>query len=115
MDGLDQQHPGRVQPGPSSWSKPVLAELPSHYILRQVHATFQNDPVAVHNMALTGPDCLMWGNDSPHPESTYPNSQRVLRSLLQEVPAEQSAAVLNGNARRVPMVAGVYAALRSRQ
>ena len=83
------------------WSKPVLAELPSRYIQRQVHATFQNDPVAVHNMALTGPDCLMWGNDYPHPESTYPDSQRVLRSLLQEVPAEQSAAVLNGNAQRV--------------
>jgi predicted TIM-barrel fold metal-dependent hydrolase len=83
------------------WSKPALAELPSHYILRQVHATFQNDPVAIHNMALTGPDCLMWGNDYPHPESTYPDSQRVLRSLLHEVPAEQSVAVLNGNARRV--------------
>jgi predicted TIM-barrel fold metal-dependent hydrolase len=83
------------------WSKPVLAELPSHYLRRQVHATFQNDPVAVHNMALTGADCLMWGNDYPHPESTYPDSVRVLRSLLEGVSPEDAGAVLSGNAQRV--------------
>jgi predicted TIM-barrel fold metal-dependent hydrolase len=83
------------------WSKPVLAELPSHYIRRQINATFQNDPVAVHNLGLTGADCLMWGNDYPHPESTYPDSARVLQSLLAGVPPEHVRAVLSGNALRV--------------
>src|SRR5262249_49472058 len=43
------------------WSKPKLAELPSAYLRRQVHATFQADLVALHNVALTGAECLLWG------------------------------------------------------
>jgi hypothetical protein len=34
------------------WTKPILAALPSHYLRRQVHATFQDDPVAIHNIPL---------------------------------------------------------------
>src|SRR5262245_14140727 len=64
------------------WSKPKLAEPPSHYIRRQVHATFQDDPIALHNLPFTGADCLLWGNDYPHPESTYPNSNALLDKML---------------------------------
>jgi predicted TIM-barrel fold metal-dependent hydrolase len=83
------------------WSKPVLAELPSHYLRTQVHATFQNDPVALHNIPLTGTGCLMWGNDYPHPESTYPNSDQVLDSLLAGVDPAHAIAVTSTNAERV--------------
>ena len=83
------------------WSKPVLAELPSHYLRTQVHATFQNDPVALHNIPLTGTGCLMWGNDYPHPESTYPNSDRVVDSLLTGVDPAHAVAVVSTNAKRV--------------
>jgi predicted TIM-barrel fold metal-dependent hydrolase len=69
----------------SHWTKPKLAEPPSAYIRRQVHATFQDDPVAIANRELTGVDCLLWGNDYPHPESTYPHSDRVLDRLLEGV------------------------------
>ena len=67
------------------WTKPKLAELPSHYIRRQIHATFQCDPIGLANLPITGPDCLLWGNDYPHPESTYPNSNKVLDDLLKNV------------------------------
>ena len=66
------------------WTKPILAELPSHYLRRQVHATFQDDPVALHNIPFTGTDCLLWGNDYPHPESTYPELEQGPRRLLVE-------------------------------
>lgn len=85
----------------SHWSKPKLAELPSHYIRRQIHATFQNDPVALNNVSLTGTDCLLWGNDYPHPESTYPHSEKVLGELLRAVPLEVAEAVTYGNAVRL--------------
>ncbi len=80
------------------WSKPVLAERPSHYVRTQVHATFQDDAVALHNIPLTGTDCLLWGNDYPHPESTYPCSDEVLERLLVGVAPDHAAAVLSGNA-----------------
>lgn len=82
------------------WSKPALAEPPSTYIRNQVHATFQNDPVALHNIPLTGLDCLMWGNDYPHPESTYPSSAEVLDRLLDGVDPEHAVAVTATNALR---------------
>jgi predicted TIM-barrel fold metal-dependent hydrolase len=81
-----------------SWTKPKLAELPSHYVRRQVHATFQDDPVALHNISLTGSACLLWGNDYPHPESTYPNSNKVLAELLRDVAEDDAVAVTSGNA-----------------
>jgi predicted TIM-barrel fold metal-dependent hydrolase len=83
------------------WTKPILAELPSHYLRRQVHATFQDDPVAIHNIPLTGTECLLWGNDFPHPESTYPNSNKVLDVLLKDVADDDARAVVFENARRV--------------
>jgi len=83
------------------WSKPKLAELPSSYIRRQVHATFQNDPVAIHNIPLTGTDSLLWGNDYPHPESTFPHSEQVLDKLLRGVSETDAAAITSGNAAKL--------------
>ncbi len=83
------------------WSKPTLAELPSHYVRHQIHATFQNDPVGVANIARTGVECLLWGNDYPHPESTYPNSNAVIDTMLEHVSEADSAAILSGNALRL--------------
>jgi predicted TIM-barrel fold metal-dependent hydrolase len=85
----------------AAWTKVKLAELPSHYIRRQVHATFQNDPVAIHNLPLTGVSPLLWGNDFPHPESTYPNSNKVLDALLEGVDERDAVAMTSGNAARL--------------
>jgi predicted TIM-barrel fold metal-dependent hydrolase len=85
----------------SGWAKPKLPELPSHYIRRQIHATFQDDPVAIHNIALTGTDCLLWGNDYPHPESTYPNSDEVLADLFRNVSEDDATAIVGGNAAKL--------------
>jgi predicted TIM-barrel fold metal-dependent hydrolase len=81
--------------------KPYLPELPSHYLRRQLHATFQRDPVAIASRALTGVECLMWGNDYPHPEGTYPDSNKVLAETLAGVDADDATAITAGNAARV--------------
>ena len=57
------------------YAKPKLSMLPSELIRRQCAATFMYDPVAIHNRHITGLDTLMWGNDYPHPEGTWPESQ----------------------------------------
>ncbi len=98
MSTLDEYYLAHRDVG---WTKPILPELPSHYLRRQVHATFQDDPVAIHNISLTGTDCLLWGNDFPHPESTYPNSNQVLDALLQHVSDDDADAVVFDNARRL--------------
>jgi predicted TIM-barrel fold metal-dependent hydrolase len=81
--------------------KPHLPEMPSHYLKRQVHATFQSDPVAVMLRSYTGTDCLLWGNDFPHGEGTYPHSAKVLDDLLADVPTDDAIEIVSGNARRL--------------
>ena len=51
-----------------------------------------------HEIGLSS---LMWGSDFPHPEGTYPHTQESLRMTFAEVPPEESAAILGGNAARV--------------
>ena len=98
MSTLDEYYLAHQKNG---WTKPILTELPSHYVRRQVHATFQDDPVALHNIPLTGTDCLLWGNDYPHPESTYPDSNKILDRLLADVGDDDARAVVFDNAARI--------------
>jgi predicted TIM-barrel fold metal-dependent hydrolase len=95
MSTLDNYHRDHAH-----WSKPKLRERPSDYIRRQVHATFQDDPVAINNLSFTGTDCVLWGNDYPHPESTYPNSAKVLDELLRSVSEADARAIVFDNAVR---------------
>jgi predicted TIM-barrel fold metal-dependent hydrolase len=57
--------------------------------------------VGLHNIALTGSDCLLWGNDYPHDEGTFPNSRKVIDSMRESVDAEPLAKILGENAARL--------------
>ena len=57
------------------YAQPKLSLKPSELLQRQAHATFMFDPVAVNNRGVTGVSTLMWGNDYPHPEGTWPASR----------------------------------------
>jgi len=77
---------------------PDLAEPPSFYLKRQVHATFQYDPAAIHNVDRTGSRCLMWGSDFPHEEGTFGESARVVDELSAGLDAVDAAAIFRDNA-----------------
>jgi predicted TIM-barrel fold metal-dependent hydrolase len=66
-----------------------------------VHATFQDDPVALHNIEYTGTDAVLWGNDYPHEEGTYPHSRDIVERLAREVDADTARRVFRDNAARV--------------
>jgi predicted TIM-barrel fold metal-dependent hydrolase len=72
---------------------PDLGHPPSYFVKRQVHATFQVDTIGIGNIAHSGDRCLMFGNDYPHEEGTYPHS----RTLVDE----QAAVLAPDVARRV--------------
>jgi predicted TIM-barrel fold metal-dependent hydrolase len=73
----------------------------SDYFLRQGAATFSDDPIALHNIDFTGADCLMWGNDYPHDEGTYPRSKKFRTEIRARVTEGQARAIFGGNAARV--------------
>jgi predicted TIM-barrel fold metal-dependent hydrolase len=41
---------------------------------------------------------LLWGNDLPHPEGTYPHTRRWIAERFGEVPADETARILGTNA-----------------
>ena len=83
------------------WISPELPEPPSHYVRRQIHATFQDDPVALHNLPFTGTDAIMWGNDYPHEEGTYPHSPEIVARLAADLDDETAVKVFRDNAAQL--------------
>lgn len=81
-----------------------LESLPmkaSTYFLRQGAVTFSDDPIALRNIEFTGTDCLMWGNDYPHDEGTYPRSEKFRAEIRASVNEAQAHAIFAGNAARI--------------
>ena len=73
----------------------------SAYFLRQGAITFSDDPVALSNIEFTGTDCLMWGNDYPHDEGTYPRSEESRLAIRKSVSPSQADAIFRDNAARI--------------
>ncbi|HEU5308821.1 MAG TPA: amidohydrolase family protein [Acidimicrobiia bacterium] len=85
----------------SMYASPKLSLEPSELIRRQCAATFMYDPVAINNRHVTGIETLMWGNDYPHPEGTWPHSQQVNADQFHGVDPAEVDAIVAGNAARV--------------
>ena len=83
------------------WARPKLSLKPSELIRRQCAATFMYDPVAINNRNITGVETLMWGNDYPHPEGTWPTSQDVASDQFAGVSDDDLEAIVSGNAAKV--------------
>jgi predicted TIM-barrel fold metal-dependent hydrolase len=55
-----------------------MAKLPSEYFQENVYLTFQDDYVAFNSVDMINPRRLLWANDFPHSDSTWPWSQQLL-------------------------------------
>jgi predicted TIM-barrel fold metal-dependent hydrolase len=80
---------------------PKIEAPPSYYLKRQSHATFMWDPMAIELRHLTGNDCLLWGNDYPHPEGSFPFSEEWISKQFTGVPEAEVDAIVCGNAARL--------------
>tara|TARA_Y100001970_G_scaffold168080_1_gene205596 strand:+ start:788 stop:1924 length:1137 start_codon:yes stop_codon:yes gene_type:complete len=89
-------------------NRPVYAKYnsaegfkPSDYWRRNMFAVFQEDPAVLKLRYEIGLDNLVWGNDYPHSESTWPHSMQFLDSMFAEVPDEERHQILDTNAVRL--------------
>lgn len=80
---------------------PKIEQPPSVYLKRQAHATFMWDPLAIRNRDVTGVDCLLWGNDYPHHEGSFPFSSEWIDKQFAGVPETEIDAIVRGNAARL--------------
>jgi predicted TIM-barrel fold metal-dependent hydrolase len=79
----------------------TLSMRASDYFRRQGAVTITDDPVALNNLAITGTDCILWGNDYPHDEGTYPASRMHRDVIAAATTPAQARAIFAGNAARV--------------
>jgi predicted TIM-barrel fold metal-dependent hydrolase len=80
---------------------PDLPEQPSFYVKRQIHSTFQVDNVGISNIERSGAECLMWGNDFPHEEGTYPHSRKLVDEQAAGLDADVARKIFRENALEV--------------
>jgi predicted TIM-barrel fold metal-dependent hydrolase len=85
------------------WMKaPPLKRMPSDYFNENIYVTFQDDWVAFNMKDMCNPRRLMWANDFPHSDSTWPWSQEMLTEHTKALTEEERNWICHDN------VAGLY-------
>jgi predicted TIM-barrel fold metal-dependent hydrolase len=92
MDHAYKRHRYWLPPGQE------LSRLPSEIFAEHIYTTFQDDWTAFAHADDMNWRRLMWANDFPHSDSTWPWSQDLLREHAGRLQPEQQRAILCGNA-----------------
>ncbi len=81
------------------WLKPgqELSKLPSEYFAENIYVTFQDDWTAFRFADAMNSKRLMWANDFPHSDSTWPWSQKLLAEHTAQLTDEQRNDILHSN------------------
>ncbi|MFI5046501.1 MAG: amidohydrolase family protein [Acidimicrobiia bacterium] len=75
------------------WPYPLM---PSEYVQRQFHVSFQDDPVAVACRHITGVSSIVWGNDYPHAEGTFRGSRELIARQFAGLPDDERRSMVGG-------------------
>jgi predicted TIM-barrel fold metal-dependent hydrolase len=75
--------------------------LPSEIFKRQFSCVLTDDRAAILAREITGTQVLMWGSDYPHNDSSWPDSAKVLDSVLAGVDAAERRGIVHDNAARL--------------
>ena len=74
-----------------------MERLPSEYFRENVYMTFQDDWTAFTSTEMLNPKRLIWANDFPHSDSTWPWSQEMLAEHTAGLSEADRRAILRGN------------------
>ena len=75
-----------------------LGALPSELFREHIYFTFQDDYVAFLLKDEMNIERMMWANDFPHSDSTWPHSQQLLKTHLSHMSEKEKNAILHDNA-----------------
>jgi len=79
----------------------TLSRRPSEIFREHIYVTFQDDWSAFQTVHLQNPERLMWANDFPHSDSTWPRSQEVLREHAAGLTQATRDLILHDNVARL--------------
>ena len=90
MDTLYERH--------HTWvSTAGLSRRPSDYFRENVYLTFQDDQIAFKTIDMLAVDRLMWANDHPHSDATWPRSQEILDLNTSSLDDAQRSRIVRDN------------------
>jgi predicted TIM-barrel fold metal-dependent hydrolase len=75
----------------------TITHMPSAYFREHVYMTFQDDWTAFQVKDLCNIRRLMWANDFPHSDSTWPNSQALLAKHAAHLTEDERNLILHDN------------------
>ena len=75
--------------------------LPSDYWRRNMFVEFMEDDYGVRLRDVIGVDTMLWGNDFPHAESTWPMSREFLDRIFAGAAAEDRRKITVDNAAKL--------------
>ena len=75
--------------------------LPSETWRSNIFVEFMEDDIGIGMRELLGVDGMVWGNDYPHAESTWPKSMEWLDKVLVDVPEEDRRKITSENAAKL--------------
>jgi predicted TIM-barrel fold metal-dependent hydrolase len=87
-------------------ASPDLKLKPSEYFRRQFFATFEDDAIGVRTRHEIGVDNLIWGNDFPHHDAIWPNSQPILARIFEGVPEDEKAKMVGETGMKLYGIGG---------
>jgi uncharacterized protein len=75
----------------------TLSKMPSEYFRENVYVTFQDDWVAFQMKDMCNVRRLMWANDFPHSDSTWPWSKELLDKHTKGLSEQEKNFILHDN------------------
>jgi predicted TIM-barrel fold metal-dependent hydrolase len=75
--------------------------LPTDYWHQNFFVEFMEDDAGIQMRHLIGVDNMLWGNDFPHAESTWPQSMQFLDRIFQGVPDEERRKITSETAAKI--------------
>ncbi|HUZ77441.1 MAG TPA: amidohydrolase family protein [Chloroflexota bacterium] len=75
-----------------------LTMPPSEIWKRNFWVTFQDDPVGLAQLKFCNEDHILWASDYPHPDSTFPDSRRIVEEQMADLTPVQRRKILRDNA-----------------
>ena len=75
----------------------TISKPPSEYFRENIYLTFQDDWVAFKMKDMCNFRRLMWANDFPHSDSTWPWSQELLKKHTAGLTEEEKNQILHDN------------------
>lgn len=82
-----------------------LSKLPSEFFQENIYVTFQDDWSAFRMTHLMNPKRMMWANDYPHGDSTWPNSQPLLARHTEHLNDDEKRWILRENVEELYQLA----------